>query len=112
MYLATWSVLIQLIMAMIIPVLSGDDIEMDENGCAKTPKNMNPILTMSFEAIRYISLLSMYGGSSAVVASMFLMTPENIPPYAEGKGMVPGPPQVPIGPNAPEPVVPLPVPAF
>ena len=65
--------LIQLIMAMIIPVLSGDDIEMDENGCVKTPKNMNPMLTMSFEAIRYASLLSMYGGSSAVVVSMFIL---------------------------------------
>jgi len=112
MYLATWSVLVQLVMAMIIPALSGDDIEMDENGCVKTPKNMNPILTMSFEAIRYASLLSMYGGSSAVVAAMFLMTPENIPPYSAGKGMVPPPPQVPIGPNAPEPLVKIPVPAF
>jgi len=108
MYLATWSVLIQLIMAMIIPMLSGDAIEMDESGAAKTPKNLSPIATMSLEAIRYASLLSMYGGSSAVVASMFLMTPENIPPYSQGKGMVPPPPQVPIGPNAPEMKVPVP----
>jgi len=110
MYLATWSVLIQLIMAMIIPALSGEEVEMDENGTAKTPKNMSPMATMAFETIRYASLLSMYGGSSAVVVSMFLMTPENIPPYAEGKGMVPPPPQVPIGPNAPE--MKVPVPAF
>jgi len=108
MYLATWSVLVQLVMAMIIPCLSGDDVEMDENGCVKTPKNMNPILTMSFEAIRYASLLSMYGGSSAVVVSMFLMTPENIPPYSQGNGMVPPPPQMPMGPNAPEMKVPVP----
>lgn len=63
---------------------------------------------MAFEAIRYASLFSMYGGSSAVVASMFLMTPETIPPYSEGKGMVAPPPQVPIGPNAPEMKVPVP----
>jgi len=110
MYLATWSVLVQLVMAMIIPALSEEAIEMDENGTVKTPKNISPILTMSFEAFRYASLLSMYGGSSAVVAGMFLMTPENIPPYSEGKGMVPPPPQVPIGPNAPE--MEVPVPAF
>jgi len=108
MYLATWSVLIQLTMAMIIPALSGEDIEMDENGCVKTPKNMNPIVTMAFEGIRYASLASMYGGSTAVVVSMFLMTPENIPPYSAGHGMVPPPPQVPIGPNAPEMKVPIP----
>eukprot|EP00441_Pelagodinium_beii_P039983 CAMPEP_0197646390 /NCGR_PEP_ID=MMETSP1338-20131121/23093_1 /TAXON_ID=43686 ORGANISM="Pelagodinium beii, Strain RCC1491" /NCGR_SAMPLE_ID=MMETSP1338 /ASSEMBLY_ACC=CAM_ASM_000754 /LENGTH=51 /DNA_ID=CAMNT_0043220017 /DNA_START=29 /DNA_END=181 /DNA_ORIENTATION=+ len=50
---------------------------------------MNPIVTMAFEGIRYASLASMYGGSTAVVVSMFLMTPENIPPYSAGHGMVP-----------------------
>mmetsp|Transcript_102196 Transcript_102196/g.181492 ORF Transcript_102196/g.181492 Transcript_102196/m.181492 type:complete len:590 (+) Transcript_102196:80-1849(+) len=95
MYLATWSVLVQLIMAMIVPALSGSAIEMDENGAVKPPAGMSRAVTLSFEITRYASLLSMYGGSSAVVASMFLMTPETIPPYAAGKGMVPPPPSVP-----------------
>jgi len=95
MYLATWSVLVQLVMAMIVPAISGSAIEMDENGAVKTPPGASRAVSMSFEIIRYTSLLSMYGGASAVVVSMFLMTPENIPPYSMEAGMVPPPPSVP-----------------
>jgi len=95
MFLATWSVLIQLIMAMVLPALSDETIEMEENGAVKPPQCTSKPVTLAFECIRYFSLISMYGGSTAVVASMFLMTPETIPPYSDQVGMVPPPPSVP-----------------
>jgi len=95
MYLCAWSVLIQLIMAMVVPALGDEKVEMDENGAVKPPQNANKIVISIFEAIRYFSLLSMYGGSCTVMVSMFYMTPETIPPYSQEAGMVPPPPSVP-----------------
>eukprot|EP00441_Pelagodinium_beii_P045933 CAMPEP_0197623780 /NCGR_PEP_ID=MMETSP1338-20131121/3711_1 /TAXON_ID=43686 ORGANISM="Pelagodinium beii, Strain RCC1491" /NCGR_SAMPLE_ID=MMETSP1338 /ASSEMBLY_ACC=CAM_ASM_000754 /LENGTH=592 /DNA_ID=CAMNT_0043193855 /DNA_START=49 /DNA_END=1827 /DNA_ORIENTATION=+ len=95
MFLATWSVLIQLIMAMVLPALSDENIQMDENGAVKPPQSTSWAVTATFEGIRYFSLVSMYGGSTAVMASMFLMTPESIPPYSDSVGYVPPPPSVP-----------------
>eukprot|EP00441_Pelagodinium_beii_P007337 CAMPEP_0197703252 /NCGR_PEP_ID=MMETSP1338-20131121/125343_1 /TAXON_ID=43686 ORGANISM="Pelagodinium beii, Strain RCC1491" /NCGR_SAMPLE_ID=MMETSP1338 /ASSEMBLY_ACC=CAM_ASM_000754 /LENGTH=654 /DNA_ID=CAMNT_0043287145 /DNA_START=73 /DNA_END=2038 /DNA_ORIENTATION=- len=95
MYLCTWSVLIQLVLAMVVAALGDEKVEMDENGTVKPPQNANKVMVSIFEAIRYFSLLSMYGGSCAVMTSMFLMTPENIPPYSHQVGMVPPPPSVP-----------------
>jgi len=98
MYLCTWSVLVQLIMAMVVPAIGDEKVEkvdMDENGTVKPPKSASKLVAYTFEGIRYFCLASMYGGSCAVMVSMFLMTPENIPPYSNKAGLVPPPPSVP-----------------
>merc|ERR1719191_496661 len=46
MFLATWSVLIQVIMTLVVPIATGTGKpEMDDDGCVKTPKGTNRWMT-------------------------------------------------------------------
>merc|ERR1719191_2272730 len=84
MFLATWSVLIQLIMTMLVPLVTGSGKpEMDEDGNVITPKGTNKYLGIFFDIIKYACLVSMYGGSMVVVYAVYTMTPETLPPYTE-----------------------------
>jgi len=100
MFLCTWSVLVQLIMAIIVPLVAGSGKpEMDEDGNVKTPESSGKYVGMFLEAVRYLCLISMYGGIVAVVYAVFTMRPEDLPPYASGTLIpgveVPSPPAVP-----------------
>merc|ERR1719450_1530303 len=44
MFLATWSVLVQLIMSILVPILTGSTPEMDEDGNLKTPEGASKIM--------------------------------------------------------------------
>jgi len=91
MFLATWSVLVQLIMTLVVPIALGTGKpEVDEDGNVKTPAGTNKIIGYILETIRYLCLLSMYGGAMVVVYAVFVMTPETLPPYAPGSNLVPG----------------------
>merc|ERR1719265_2382253 len=91
MFLATWSVLVQVIMFMIVPILTGSGKpEMDEDGNVKTPAGSNKWVAMIVDAIRYFCLIAMYGGAVTVMYAIFVMTPETLPPYADDKTLVPG----------------------
>merc|ERR550537_1917296 len=96
MYLATWSVLVQLIMAILVPICTGTGKpEMDHAGYA-------------IETVRYLCLLAMYGGIVTVMVGIYLMTPETLPPYSDEGSLVPerevgG---VKVGGNVPKPVAP------
>jgi len=91
MFLATWSVLVQLIMAIVIPLLTGTGKpKMDADGCVVTPKGTNKYVAITLEVVRYLCLLSMYGGACMVVLAVFTMTPETLPPYGNDGGLVPG----------------------
>jgi len=104
MFLATWSVLVQVIMCMIVPVLTGSGKpEMDDDGNVKTPQGANKWVAMFLDAIRYACLIAMYGGAVTVMYAIFVMTPETLPPYAESNpGIVPGV-DVPQPPSPPTP---------
>merc|ERR1719161_3508591 len=68
MFLATWSVLVQLIMAMIVPILTGTGApEMDKDGNVKTPAGTNKFIAIALDIIKYLCLISMYGGACVVV---------------------------------------------
>merc|ERR1719443_544902 len=91
MFSATWSVLIQVLMTLVVPIATGTGKpEMDEDGCVVTPKGSNRWVGYALETIRYLCLLSMYGGAMVVVYAIFVMTPETLPPYAPGSNLVPG----------------------
>jgi hypothetical protein len=103
MFLCTWSVLVQLIMTILVPVITGSaKPEMDEDGNVKTPEGSNAIFGGICSAIRYLSLLSMYGGVVVVMYAVFTMTPETLPPYAKQEGLIPGV-AVPTPPTPPTP---------
>merc|ERR1719235_1756248 len=103
MFLATWSVLVQVIMTIVVPIALGTGKpEMDEDGNLKTPKGTNRIIGAILDTIRYLCLLSMYGGAVTVMYAVYTMTPETLPPYAERGSLIPGAP-IPNPPTPPTP---------
>merc|ERR1719473_2261737 len=92
MYLASWSVVIQFLMCLIMPFFTGEKFEV--RSLAGTTPDDRPIkkdaITNSYGAwavcaIRYLAVAALLGGTAAVVTGVFLMTPEN----ANGSGSIP-----------------------
>jgi hypothetical protein len=99
MFLATWAIFVQLVMAMLVPILTGaakPEPELDEDGVSKigeqgvrAPPNTPKMIAVVVEVVRYFSLVCMYGGAAVVVYGVLVMTPDDLPPYSE-RGLVPG----------------------
>jgi len=102
MFLSTWSVLVQVIMAILVPILTGSTPEMDEDGNLKTPEGASKIMGIFCDVIKYLCLVSMYGGAVTVMYAAYTMTPETLPPYAARGSLIPGAP-VPNPPTPPTP---------
>jgi len=91
MFMCTWSVLIQLIMAMLVPLLTGTGKpEMDEDGNVITPEGTNKWLGIALDVIKYLCLVSMYGGACVIIYAIYNMTPETLPPYGPESTLIPG----------------------
>merc|ERR1719158_951261 len=61
MFLSTWSVLIQVIMAILVPVITGAKPEMDEDGNLIKPEGASVWVGAVCDAVKYICLVAMYG---------------------------------------------------
>merc|ERR1719158_2366868 len=89
MYLSTWSILIQFMMCLIMPLFTGKKFTPDQlDGPAKDESNAklsNPIAAGVVTFIRYCALLALIGGTATVITGVFLMTPET----ANGRGAIP-----------------------
>jgi len=84
MYMATWAVLIQFLMCLIVPCATGSPAKCDEDGTPiYTPDNQ--ILLYCVLALKWITYIFLYGGMIAVVTAVYTMTPET----ANGRGSVP-----------------------
>lgn len=93
MFLCTWSVFVQVCMALLVCLLTcGGTPQMDEDGNVKKPEGGNFIVGIILDIIKYLSLLAMYGGIVTVIVAIFLMKPENLPPYAPRGSLIPGMP--------------------
>jgi hypothetical protein len=102
MFLATWSLHVQLIMTILVGLIAGTGRpEMDESGNVKTPAGSAKIIGVVFDVIRYICLLSMYGGAVTIMVAVYYMTPKTLPPNDAGS-LIPGV-EVPQPPSAPTP---------
>merc|ERR1719272_2370535 len=53
MFLCTWSVLVQLIMTILVPILTGAKPEMDEDGNLKTPEGSSKIMGIFCDVVKY-----------------------------------------------------------
>merc|ERR1719271_1950537 len=90
MYMATWSVLIQFFMVLLIPlctlVMEGKAThpETDENGNVKF-KPEGKIALIVVEIIRWLAFVLLYAGTITVMVGIWTMTPEN----ANGRGAMP-----------------------
>merc|ERR1719326_2765414 len=69
MFLSTWSVLIQVIMVILVPVAlgGGKNPEVDEEGNVKPPAGAGKAIGVFLSFTRYLCLLCMYGGVVAVM---------------------------------------------
>merc|ERR1719217_484733 len=90
MYMATWSILIQFLMVLLIPVCTfimvgkAHHPELDEDGNVKwRPEGKMALIVV--QVIRWIGFLLLYIGTVCVMVGAYTMTPEN----ANGRGSVP-----------------------
>merc|ERR1719335_1984608 len=90
MYMATWAVLIQFLMVLLIPVCTlvmegkATHPETDQDGNVKW-KPEGKIALVVVEIIRWLGFALLYGGAITVMVGIWTMTPEN----ANGRGAVP-----------------------
>jgi hypothetical protein len=96
MYLSSWALLIQFLMCLILPIFTGkayhvDSLDPDKPKADKTSEDLGvcgfpiPFSAVAVTIVRYLALVSLLGGLTAVIAGIFLMTPEN----ANGRGAMP-----------------------
>merc|ERR1719146_32418 len=84
MYMATWAVLIQFLVGLVVPLATGSPLQYDEDGTPKYEPS-NPILLYIMLALKWVTFVFLYGGTIAVITAVYTMTPEN----ANGRGSVP-----------------------
>merc|ERR1719301_162815 len=105
MYMATWSILLQFMMVLLIPlctlVMEGKAVhpELDEDGNVKW-RPEGKIALIVVQIIRWLGFILLYVGTICVMVGAYTMTPET----ANGRGSVPLADQTPfagepVGPN-------------
>merc|ERR1719238_2649142 len=76
MYMATWAVLIQFLIGLLVPLCTGSPLKYDEDGTPKYEPS-NPILLYIMLALKWVTFIFLYGGTIAVITGVYTMTPEN-----------------------------------
>jgi hypothetical protein len=90
MFLATWSLNVQLVMTIVTPLITGaGEVKFDESGNVKAPEGAGMIVGAIFDIIRYLSLLAMYGGAVTIMVAVYYMNPDTLPPNDAGS-LIPG----------------------
>jgi len=88
MYMASWALLIQFLMCLLMPIFTQETYKVAAIG-AENVKNkveesggMGAYIVVS---IRWVAVVGLYGGLALVITSVFLITPET----ANGRGSIP-----------------------
>merc|ERR1719274_368930 len=85
MYMATWAVLIQFLMVLLVGITNGSkDMKIDEDGTPDWQPKME-ILKYVGLALKWITFIFLYGGIITVIVGVYTMTPET----ANGRGAIP-----------------------
>jgi len=84
MYMATWALLIQFVMCLIVPCATGEAAELDDDGNSKWEPT-NKVMLYAVLAIKWLGFVLLYGGIIAVIVGAYTMTAET----ANGRGSVP-----------------------
>merc|ERR1719420_1361701 len=92
MYLASWAVLIQFMMCLLMPIFTGRKFTPDTlDGSQKTTdEDINAFPggkagAIAITVVRYVALLALLGGVATVITGAIIMTPET----ANGRGSIP-----------------------
>merc|ERR1719409_2505498 len=84
MYMATWAVLVQFLMVLVVGLTTAGPVPLDDDGTPKWEPS-NPILTYVALALKWVTFIFLYGGIIAVIVGVYTMTPET----ANGRGSFP-----------------------
>merc|ERR1719392_421156 len=84
MYMATWAVLVQFLMVLVVGIASGGRVPVDEDGTPKWEPS-NAILVWIALGLKWLTFIFLYGGIITVIVGVYTMTPET----ANGRGSVP-----------------------
>jgi hypothetical protein len=92
MYLASWAVLIQFMMCLLMPIFTGRKFTPDTlDGSQKTTdEDINAMPggkagAIAVTVVRYLALVALLGGVATVITGAIIMTPET----ANGRGSIP-----------------------
>jgi len=88
MYLASWALLIQFLMCLILPLFTGKKYTTDSlDGSTKADESpiANPIGAWVVTILRYLALVALFAGVITVITSVLMITPET----ANGRGSIP-----------------------
>eukprot|EP00929_Paragymnodinium_shiwhaense_P021552 TRINITY_DN14020_c0_g1_i2.p1 TRINITY_DN14020_c0_g1~~TRINITY_DN14020_c0_g1_i2.p1 ORF type:complete len:838 (+),score=190.53 TRINITY_DN14020_c0_g1_i2:100-2613(+) len=83
MYMATWSLMVTFIVCM-VSTACVDNVQLDEDGNVVSGFR-GKYTGIAVTAVRYLTMLSLYGGIITVIVGLFVMTPET----ANGRGAIP-----------------------
>jgi len=89
MFLATYAVLVQMLMVFLTPLFTGGPPKMDEDGNVVSQPG-NKYVAYTVVAIRYLALLCLYGGAVTCVVALFKITPAAAMRTTENENLVPG----------------------
>jgi len=88
MYLASWALLIQFSMCLLLPLFTGKKYTTDSlDGSTKADESpvSNPIGAWVVTILRYLALVALFAGVITVITSVLTITPET----ANGRGSIP-----------------------
>jgi hypothetical protein len=89
MFLATYAVLVQMLMVFLTPLFTGGPPKMDDDGNVVSQPG-NKWVAYTVVAIRYLALLCLYGGAVTCVVALFKITPAAAMRTIENENLVPG----------------------
>merc|ERR1719504_589890 len=89
MFLATYAVLVQMLMVFLTPLFTGGPPKMDDDGNVVSQPG-NKYVAYAVVGIRYLALLALYGGAVTCVAALFKITPAAAMRTTDNAGLVPG----------------------
>merc|ERR1719484_304587 len=89
MFLATYAVLVQMLMVFLTPLFTGGPPKMDDDGNVVSQPG-NKYVAYTVVAIRYLALLCLYGGAVTCVVALFKITPAAAMRTTENENLVPG----------------------
>merc|ERR1719271_1901113 len=89
MFLATYAVLVQMLMVFITPLFTGGPPKMDDDGNVVSQPG-NKYVAWTVVTIRYLALLCLYGGAVTCVVALFKITPAAAMRTTDNAGLVPG----------------------
>jgi len=89
MFLATYAVLVQMLMVFLTPLFTGGPPKMDEDGNVVSQPG-NKYVAYTVVGIRYLALLCLYGGAVTCVVALFKISPAAAMRTIENENLVPG----------------------